>query len=532
MRAVSNEIDEQLIIKQVERICSCDEFKTKDLLCRFLSYILSEYLAGREQNLKGYNIGIDVFNRGEDFDPGQDALVRIHAGRLRRMLDLYYLKEGKNDEIRIEIPKGAYSPKITYKKEKQISGAKDAGLVMHSQFPADAKIAVIPFKNLTGDSECNYFAYGISEELSVELTKYEDLSVYNFNHLDNTRWSETEFKNQVKKREIRFIIGGAVNKIGNQVKVIAHLTDMAEDRQIWAESFLKELTLENLFEIQEALSKEIAIKIGSEYGVILQKLAFDSRQSDFQNFDTYSAVLMFYYFQVHQTAETAQQAFLALSNAVKNNPESGVATALLAAMHGNFYMLDLPDAQKSYELFGTLSERAAKMAPGSLLVKTALAFKCFAYNEKERFFQLAEKCLSVSQNSSLRTGSLAFYLSLYGEWEMGKELLDKLMHQNIAYPLYFHGSTTLYYYRENEYKLALQEANKYILPTIFWAPMLRAAVFGQLHEMEEAKNNIEQLKKLKPDFEEKAVYLISRYVKEDELVNHIIEGLRKAGMNL
>ncbi|HSH19831.1 MAG TPA: hypothetical protein VLA03_05240 [Draconibacterium sp.] len=532
MPAVSSEIDEQLIIKEVEKICLCDEFKTKDLLCRFLSYIISEHLAGREQNLKGYNIGIDVFNRGEDFDPGQDALVRIHAGRLRRMLDLYYLKEGKNDEIRIEIPKGAYFPKITYKKERQISGVKDAGFVKHSQFPADAKIAVIPFKNLAGDTECNYFAYGISEELSVELTKYEELSVYNFNHRENSQWSETEFKNQIKKREIRFGIGGAVNKIGKQVKILAHLTDMMEDRQIWAESFIKELTLENMFEIQETLSKEIAIKIGSEYGVILQKLAFDSRLTEFQSFDTYSAVLKFYYFQVHQTEESAIQAFTAINQALSHDPESGIAMALLAAMHGNLYTLDLPDAEKSYQLMGTLVEKASKLSPNSLIVKTAQAFKSFVYNEKERFLYLADKCLSISQNSSLRTGALAFYLSLYGEWEKGKELLDKLIHQNIGYPIYFHGSTMLYYYRKKEYNKALEEANKYILPSIFWAPMLRAAVMGQLNLKKEAQKNVDQLLKLKPDFEEKAVYLISIYVKEDELVNHILEGLRKAGMKV
>ena len=124
------------------------------------------------------------------------------------------------------------------------------------------------------------------------------------------------------------------------------------------------------------------------------------------------------------------------------------------------------------------------------------------------------------------------YLSLYGEWDRGKELLDKLMHQNIGYPLYFHGATTLYYYRKNEYKMALEEANKYILPTLFWSPMLRAAVMGQLNLKTEAQKNIDHLLKLKPDFEQKAAYLISRYVKEDELVNHLKEGLHKAGMKV
>ena len=532
MYPVSSEIEERLIIKQVEKINSSEDFRTKDLLCRFLSYIVSEQLAGREQNLKGYNIGIDVFNRGEDFDPIQDSLVRIHAGRLRRLLKLYYLQEGKNDEIRIEIPKGAYFPKITSKIKEQSSHAKIAQFAEQNNIEVDAKVAVFPFKNLTGDDECNYLTSGISEELSIELTKYEDLSVYNFAYFENNDNPESGFKNHVESRGVRFVVGGSVNKIGKQVKILAHLTDITEDRQIWAESFLKELTLENLFEIQETLSKEIAIKIGSEYGAILQKLAFDSGQSEFQNLDTYNAVLKFYYFQVHLTPESGETAFKALNEVVTKDPESGLALALLAAMHATSYLLDLPDAKTSFEMLGTLSEKAGRMAPNSLMVKTVLAVKCFVYNDKERFLHLAGECLSISQNSSLRTGISAFYISLYGDWERGKKLLDKLMYQNIGYPLYFHACTMLYYYRKNEYKMALKEANKYIVPTLFWAPLLRAAVMGQLNLKTEAQKNIDHLLKHKPDFEQQAVYLISRYVKEDELVNHVLEGLRKAGMKV
>jgi hypothetical protein len=73
---ISNTVDEDTIIRQVEKICISPEFRSKRLLCDFLSYIVSEYLAGRSDQLKGYTIGIDVFGKGEDFDPGEDALVR------------------------------------------------------------------------------------------------------------------------------------------------------------------------------------------------------------------------------------------------------------------------------------------------------------------------------------------------------------------------------------------------------------------------------------------------------------------------
>jgi len=82
----TNTIKEHTIIQQLEKICRSPELRSKKLLCDFLSYIVSEYLAGRGEMIKGYSVGVDVFGKDEDFDPGEDALVRIHAGRLRRML--------------------------------------------------------------------------------------------------------------------------------------------------------------------------------------------------------------------------------------------------------------------------------------------------------------------------------------------------------------------------------------------------------------------------------------------------------------
>ena len=90
----------------------------------------------------------------------------------------------------------------------------------------------------------------------------------------------------------------------------------------------------------------------------------------------------------------------------------------------------------------------------------------------------------------------------------------------------------LYYYRKKEYKQALYEVNKYDVPHFFWASLLRAAVLGQLNRIDEAANDIVHLKQLKPNFEEKASFLISRFVKEEDLVVHVMDGLRKAGMEL
>ena len=105
-------IDKTNILAQVETICQSQDFASKPRMQNLLSYIISEYVEGREDRIKGYSIGVDVFEQGENFDPDHNALVRINMGRLRRLLKFYYLEEGKNDRILIDIPKGRYVPTI------------------------------------------------------------------------------------------------------------------------------------------------------------------------------------------------------------------------------------------------------------------------------------------------------------------------------------------------------------------------------------------------------------------------------------
>src|ERR671918_20022 len=66
--------------------------------------------AGRADRLKGYSIALAVFDRDDSFDPQTDPVVRLAARRLRRALEHYYLTAGRDDPVRIEIPKGGYAP--------------------------------------------------------------------------------------------------------------------------------------------------------------------------------------------------------------------------------------------------------------------------------------------------------------------------------------------------------------------------------------------------------------------------------------
>lgn len=97
-------------IAQLERILKSPALATSPSLCRFLRYIVEETLAGRSATIKEYSLGVNVFGRGDEFNPRLDPIVRVQARNLRSRITRYYEGEGTADPIVIELPKGAYVP--------------------------------------------------------------------------------------------------------------------------------------------------------------------------------------------------------------------------------------------------------------------------------------------------------------------------------------------------------------------------------------------------------------------------------------
>src|SRR6476646_4590483 len=110
-----SESDQKAIREQLVRILRSGPFLQSRRPQRFLEYLVNETLAGRGEWLKGYNVGLEVFDRPETFDPMVDPIARIEAARVRDKLREYYVADGQNDPIRIDLPKGTYTPQIKFR---------------------------------------------------------------------------------------------------------------------------------------------------------------------------------------------------------------------------------------------------------------------------------------------------------------------------------------------------------------------------------------------------------------------------------
>lgn len=96
----------------LERILQDPAFASSERLTSFLRYIVTEAMEGRGSRLKGYNVALSVFSRGEHFDPQTNSVVRVEATRLRKQLAAYYAGAGANDPIEIRVNRGTYVPEF------------------------------------------------------------------------------------------------------------------------------------------------------------------------------------------------------------------------------------------------------------------------------------------------------------------------------------------------------------------------------------------------------------------------------------
>src|ERR1700730_10453271 len=102
----------EAVREALTRVLASTEFRTSKRSQEFLRYVVEHTLNGQSDLLKERTIGIEVFGRSTDYEPGEDATVRVKAGEVRKRLGLYYAEQGAHDPVRIELHSGTYIPEF------------------------------------------------------------------------------------------------------------------------------------------------------------------------------------------------------------------------------------------------------------------------------------------------------------------------------------------------------------------------------------------------------------------------------------
>jgi serine/threonine-protein kinase len=250
----------------LDRILSSGCLGQAESLARLLRYLVEETLAGRANCLKEYTVGVEVFERGSDFDPRIDTIVRTQARRLRGKLAAYYSDTGKTDSLAIELPKGTYVPvfrdvpvertspqPVLLKRPVHRFGiirvvAPVVGVVMlavylllprmtsPSGIPTQA-LAVLPFEYLGADRSQEVLADAISEEVREALGGVPGLSVTSRTSAQQYRRSGVDIRKVGASLGVTAIVEGSVRTLGDRVRIGVQLVSTRDGYRLWARSW-------------------------------------------------------------------------------------------------------------------------------------------------------------------------------------------------------------------------------------------------------------------------------------------------------
>ena len=518
------------IREQLRRVIENAEFRGSDKQKKFLNFVVNETLEGRASQIKGYTIAVMVYGRTEKFDPQVDPIVRVEAGRLRRSLEHYYLSAGRNDPVRISIPKGGYAPTFNKMQLPATGAERSTPGSNHTAMPSGPSIAVMPLVNMTGDREQDYFAEGLTEELTTELSRYQYIRVIASQSTMHYRNRDVDPKIVGRELGVRFLLMGSVRRDTKSIKVSIRLLDASLAEQIWGKSYKRNQTAADLIAVQEEITRSAIGIIADQYGLINRGMSRESSKKAPADLKAYDAILRFYHYEDQLTPAAFKSALESLEQAIEIDPEYGLAWSMLGHLHADNYALGFCEIESPLEKALTYAQKGVALAPENQFARDALTLVYFHRGDKELFLQHALETVDLNPNSPYIIGVAGWHMMLYGKWDSGYALLKKGMALNPYHPSWFHLAPFMGYYYRGDYENAYASALKFNFPNLYLDPMMRSAALAKMGKKEDAGKALEELLKLEPEFAAKGRALMGRYIKVDALVDSLIEGLQKAGL--
>ncbi|GAG80995.1 unnamed protein product, partial [marine sediment metagenome] len=290
------ELNSDEIQAQLRVIPSSPDFQKKPQLGKFLEFVVTEALAGRQSQVKQYSVAVRAFGWDADFDPQTDPIVRIEARRLRRALDRYYRGVGIANPIKITIPLGTYVPEFSKRKFSETSDTVDEQVLKIDPLKAVQlpKVAVLPFTNLAPDELDNYVVNGIGEEISSNLARFQELSVIAFYSMRQFQGGEANIQEIGEQLGISYLVTGSIRVTVDYVRVVVSLVQFPSQEQLWSQIYNREIADITVFEILDEIVEQIIAIIGSGQGVILRNVAPASKHPQPKNFTVLDAISRYY----------------------------------------------------------------------------------------------------------------------------------------------------------------------------------------------------------------------------------------------
>ncbi|MEP4052004.1 MAG: hypothetical protein ABJN22_07155 [Litorimonas sp.] len=331
-------MQESLVREELERVCADKLFKETTRMKRFLRYVVEETLDGRGDRLKGYVIGVEVFDRPDDFDPQADTIVRVQAGQLRRRLDLYYADRGKTSVVRILIPKGRYAPTFELRQNSQLDEDADPMAVVKDESSRSddprPSLAVMTLDDLSSQNfdDGNHFAEGLSAEIVNALVQFRSLRIVTLTPTVSTTLGQNSVKDIGKEYGADFVLSGSVRREGEVFRVTVSLIRCDSSEHVFSRVFDREYKPGSLFNLQEEIASYTAAAVAAPYGAVnrYNRRRLVGRQSSMA---AYNCILRYYDIKLAPTRRAVVELLDEVIRVTDDQPKFSTGWAIRALLN-------------------------------------------------------------------------------------------------------------------------------------------------------------------------------------------------------
>ncbi len=519
---------EPLINEQVQKIFKDPSFSDSDILKRFLQYIVRETLGSRSNMIKEYTIGVNVLNKPADFKPQHDAIVRIHAGRLRRALNNYYKEAGAGDLIEISMPKGSYVPVFGIN-DPAFAGQGTAKPQRQAfSFPATTRIAIIPFRCFENDAARLGLADGLGQQLAAEFGRFADFSVIAYYSTRQVSRKITDIRELSTLYGAQYAITGNVQYEGKRLRVGVQLTDLANGEQVWAERYDHYYESALAFEIQDDIVRAVVSVLADFYGIIVQQAAKSFTTEKYNGLSASKALIWYHCFYSELNSTVFMRALLAMDAAVKENPEYGIAWAYLGEFYLHGHLFDHSMKEDPILQGLNCAHKALKIDPNCQQAYITLAWANIYLRNKAACIEALEHALAINPNAATIMGCAGAIMICAGEYERGIELLNKSILLNRNYPPAFNLCMSLFYLKSKDYERAAHWSDKLNNPAFIWCSIIRVASHALLYARMDRNELHETLGIDVHELQDVTREFMGKCLLDDKLVDRLYEGLQLA----
>ncbi|MBI1942211.1 MAG: adenylate/guanylate cyclase domain-containing protein [Betaproteobacteria bacterium] len=464
-----------------------------------------------------YGDGVNVAARVEKLaEPGGICVSgKVHE-EVRRKLDLAFVDLGEHELHNIAARVRVYRV-----------AARDAAPRPRAEAPArpaKPSIIVLPFTNMSGVAEQEFFADGLTEDILTDLSRFRDLVVISRNTSFKFKGQAVDVRKVAEELGIQYVIEGSVRKAGNRVRVTVQLIDAESDRHVWAERYDREL--DDIFALQDEVTSAIVATLPGRMEADARGRA-ERKQTG--NMAAYECVLEAKVLHHRSKREDNAKAQELIERAIELDPKYAHAHAWKACILGQQWGYGwCEDKARTEDVIVRELETALGLDDNDSDVHRILAAIAVVQNDHDKAIYHQQRALALNPNDDLIVVQQGEVLTWHGQAQEGIDWIRKAMRLNPYHPLRFWSHLGRAYFVARRYAEALDALAHITAPD---APTLAllAACHAQLGDPAAAAGRVREALERDPGFNWAACLATLHYRHARDLEHHR-DGVLKAGL--